>query len=449
MSNGETLAYFLEEHDLRSLFADWPREICAVLCLDESGRCEVVVHHREEQGRMPRRIGRILGLPEDGFAIVPRMAGYPTRRILFSEERQLQEIVAGTSNLVEVAEDYAINYRFARDEGLDPELVTTGARDLDAPAAPKAREAAPQPAPEVTEAAAAPRFGARAATAERDPQPAARDRTAPGAVGAAAAEAPARPSSGTSRPLLGRSGPRFTPMPPPPGTAEPAPRTHREEPRLTARAFGAGHAEQTEAAAPQPTATAGLLTRRDLPAGYAPLGVVRRNDCHFVSARLQRHGERLRLTLEPQAATGKERPLVAEVLGFRDDFARFVLSRPILGGWRPGQAIVLDMLTTQFPEAVVAAMPAQGRAAEVTVTPRGVFVAPGAPLPPRRRRRVLTPLRVAVGGMALVGLISGSLVSAWQQQTGGSARPEAVRMELSQAGAEALTFVLAKAGLGN
>ncbi|KKL79388.1 hypothetical protein LCGC14_2015310, partial [marine sediment metagenome] len=126
MNSADCLAYFLDDDDLRDVLPDWPSEIDLAVCLDEGGACELVVYHRDESARILIRVAEVLGREMGSFSVVPEVTGHPTRRVLFSEEQQFLAMVASADRLIETATDYLINYRFAIEEGLDPELVTSG-----------------------------------------------------------------------------------------------------------------------------------------------------------------------------------------------------------------------------------------------------------------------------------------------------------------------------------
>jgi hypothetical protein len=251
--------------------------------------------------------------------VVPERPGHPTLRILFSERQQLLGLVGEAERLAETASDYAINYRFALEEGLDPQTMT------------------------------------RADVGRRIPD----------------------------RPTAARVKPRFS--------------FTRAEIRTEAPATG----------------------RHDLPPGYAPASALARRDCHFLPARLEATGGLVRVVLEPDKLKGDPRPQPVDQVGHRDDFERFVLPRRSLGGWKPGEGTVLEIPASEFPDALAARFRARPHAAEAVVTPAGVFVAPGAALSPadRPRRRRVTPLRLALVALAAVGLVSGTVVSAWQDVT--------------------------------
>jgi hypothetical protein len=123
MSSVETLAYFLEEDSLRGVMRDWPEAMQLMVRLDGAGRCELLVHHRDEAGRVLETLREALGDEAETLAVVPQVEGFATRRVRFSEEQQLLALAASTEGLSESAQDYAINYRFACEEGLDPEAV--------------------------------------------------------------------------------------------------------------------------------------------------------------------------------------------------------------------------------------------------------------------------------------------------------------------------------------
>ena len=61
MSSVETLAYFLEEDSLRGVMRDWPEAMQLMVRLDGAGRCELLVHHRDEAGRVLETLREALG----------------------------------------------------------------------------------------------------------------------------------------------------------------------------------------------------------------------------------------------------------------------------------------------------------------------------------------------------------------------------------------------------
>ena len=113
MDTVEKLAYFFEPADLVTVFDPWPREIGLVLCMEESGHCEIVLHHMEESAVL-QKVAAVLRQPVGDFAVVPPMRGLPTRRVLFSDEQRLLSIVTGEDELPEMAADYLINYQYTQ-----------------------------------------------------------------------------------------------------------------------------------------------------------------------------------------------------------------------------------------------------------------------------------------------------------------------------------------------
>ncbi|WP_143096158.1 hypothetical protein [Tranquillimonas alkanivorans] len=319
MSATDCFAYFLEEHELRDVLRDWPARMSLALCLDDSGTCELVVFHEDESDRILERVGEVLQRPLGAFAVAPEVEGYPTRRILFSEERQLLTLVAETDRLSEIASDYAINFNFAREEGLDPTDLTRLA---------DRREGAEWEAPSIS--------------------------------GVSTGGGPAAAGSG-----------------------------------------GLGH----------------------LPPGYVRADRDTRPECDFVPGRLSLHGGRVRVTLEPALADEDRVPTLVHDVAFREDFARFVLPRDALGAaWQAGGPAVLDVPAELFPQALIMQFARRPRAANVTVTPQAVFVTPTRAvetsepeartvLRSQRRRKIVTPFRLAAVALAALGLAGGEWVA--------------------------------------
>lgn len=123
MSSSGTFVYLLEEEAVAAMLSGWPADMQVAVCLTPGGGCDLAVHHRSELLRVLGRIATLHGLHPQDLHVAPRVEGYPTRKVLFSEEQQLLSFVADSPNLAELASDYAINYRFARDEGLDPDML--------------------------------------------------------------------------------------------------------------------------------------------------------------------------------------------------------------------------------------------------------------------------------------------------------------------------------------
>lgn len=111
MASGK-LAYFFEAHDLGHVFADWPEEIGLVLCLDAAGICELLLFHGDERAEMPGKAAAVLGCDASELEVVPEVAGYATRRVLFTDEQKLMALILDEEDLAELAQDYLINYRF-------------------------------------------------------------------------------------------------------------------------------------------------------------------------------------------------------------------------------------------------------------------------------------------------------------------------------------------------
>ena len=330
MIEAGAFVYLLDEEMVMAMVPDWPADMQVAVCLSTGGGCDLAVHHRDEVERVLLRIAALQGVAPGDLCVAPPVEGYPTRRVLFSEEQQLLSFVADSDNLAEMASDYALNLRFARDEGLDPDPVTPALA-----AAPGPVRAAPPP-----------------------------------------------------------------PMPQAPAESEPA--------RLTSRSQA-------------------FVTHLSLPSGYAAPATSQPAECVFVQAHLSRRGDTVRLVIAPDKATGREVGKPVERLGWRDDFACFVLPRAALTGWVAGQAAVLDMPLDLFPDAVVARDLQAPRLCRITVTQRGIFVSPVAPLASdtapapqakRKPRRGLRGVHVAVAVLVAAIVVTGHFAAALDRGPG-------------------------------
>lgn len=116
----QVMAVLMGPVEVRQTFRDWPAEMCLAVCLMESGDCQLVVFRQEELAEFPARLRRHLGVRAGELCFFPRVEGYPTRALLYSDEQRLMALVAEAPEIVEEAADYAVNYAYALDEGLDP-----------------------------------------------------------------------------------------------------------------------------------------------------------------------------------------------------------------------------------------------------------------------------------------------------------------------------------------
>ncbi|MWD28451.1 hypothetical protein E0K89_013280 [Aquicoccus sp. SCR17] len=335
MKSDDAFAYVLDEDLVRAVLPDWPEAMGLVLCLSADGRCETVVFHRDEGARALRKAAAVLGRPARSFPVAPAAEGWPTRRVRFSEEQEMLRLVAAAADLRELAQDYAINYRFARDEGLDPDDVAQG--------------------------------------------------RVPGRIGDRSAPEPDRKA---------------------------------EIAREVRRRLHLSLAAEGKRRAPVPlqvgVAQAGAAQGVGMPAGFAPVALPARRECHFASGRIGAHGGNVRITLAPELVTIRTRPAKVEEIGFSPDFSRFYLPRHALSQWKPGRVAILDVPMAQFPDSLRALFGARSFHLEATVTAEGVFLAPGAPLPeegPAPRRRWLSPRRAAMIGVLGLGTLAGAGVA--------------------------------------
>lgn len=112
----------IEAEELVTMIDDWPVSIELAVCLLPSGEHHFIVFHKDEKIAICGRLERQLKLTRAEFQISPAVDGYETRRMLFSDTQMVWALIAETNEALEQAEDYAENYRFAQEEGLDPAL---------------------------------------------------------------------------------------------------------------------------------------------------------------------------------------------------------------------------------------------------------------------------------------------------------------------------------------
>ena len=116
----KVMAVLMGPVEVRQTFRDWPAEMCLAVCLMENGDCQLVVFRQEEADLFPSRLQTHLRLRAEELCFFPPAPGYPTRSLLYSDERRLMALVAEAPEIVEEASDYSVNYAYALEEGLDP-----------------------------------------------------------------------------------------------------------------------------------------------------------------------------------------------------------------------------------------------------------------------------------------------------------------------------------------
>lgn len=118
-----TMIVLIDAEDVKFVFPSWPDHICLAACLSSAGTCSLIVFRRDERNRIPARLVKLLGLNLGDVCFVPQVNGYQTRQFLYSDERRLMALVASDAFILEEAIDYAVNYNYALEEGLDPDRM--------------------------------------------------------------------------------------------------------------------------------------------------------------------------------------------------------------------------------------------------------------------------------------------------------------------------------------
>lgn len=124
MNSLKAFIYFVEPEVIEEALPSWPNNMRLALCLYQTGQCEIVVYHHNEGHQIIARMQGILGLRTGSFGVVPQINGYPTKAIRFSDQQHFVRLILEKDDLCEIAADYAINYQFAEEEGLDPVCFT-------------------------------------------------------------------------------------------------------------------------------------------------------------------------------------------------------------------------------------------------------------------------------------------------------------------------------------
>lgn len=124
------------DHDrLSHLLGDWTPEIALAVAVSEEGAVHLQIHHVSETTTLPAVIVRRFGIQEGDLVVSQdapealRLLVGDVRKVKFSEEKRLIDLVMARPALAEDAADYAINFSFAREEGI--EIQPTGEAPAD------------------------------------------------------------------------------------------------------------------------------------------------------------------------------------------------------------------------------------------------------------------------------------------------------------------------------
>lgn len=120
------LAFTFIREDLALSVPDWPQEMCLALCLEEKGGHAILLYHQDEATDVGSRIETVFGCDRSMIALSPTMLGFPKPKVRFAEERMLLEFI--NPELAEDARTYAMNMRYAIEEGLDVDQFMSTSR---------------------------------------------------------------------------------------------------------------------------------------------------------------------------------------------------------------------------------------------------------------------------------------------------------------------------------
>lgn len=116
----QIMSVLLDAEDMRLIHRGWPQDMRLGVCLMPSGDCQLMLFHKDESTGFPERLKDHFGLRASEISIHPKVSGFATHPLKYSEERALASILSESKDLAEEAQDYSVNFSFAREEGLDP-----------------------------------------------------------------------------------------------------------------------------------------------------------------------------------------------------------------------------------------------------------------------------------------------------------------------------------------
>ena len=130
MTSDDTFAYIMDAELVRDALADWPEGMVLAVCLQADGDCKMVVGHDSEGSRILRRVAAAVDRAPRTFAVAPAVDGWPTRRVRFSDEQDILNMVADAPELVEVAARFAdMHGQPDAEPASDPEQAEPAAKE--------------------------------------------------------------------------------------------------------------------------------------------------------------------------------------------------------------------------------------------------------------------------------------------------------------------------------
>lgn len=120
----QAFAFSFDHDDLRLMSRNWPEKICVALLVDASERAGALLYHEDETEGLPERIVEALNTPASGISTYPAMDGFDRTTLRFNERSTLLSSVWEElgEDLFEGAQSYLLDYRYAAQEGLDPDF---------------------------------------------------------------------------------------------------------------------------------------------------------------------------------------------------------------------------------------------------------------------------------------------------------------------------------------
>ncbi|MFD1342052.1 hypothetical protein [Litorisediminicola beolgyonensis] len=166
-----------------------------------------------------------------------------------------------------------------------------------------------------------------------------------------------------------------------------------------------------------------LDEHRALPEGFHDPGSFDEDDTALLPAEIRVAGARVRIAICPDRIERTALPQRIEAIGLRDDLRCFVIPRDALEPWDSSRGCLIDVPMSAFPRALSGKFLETAHRAEVGISPWGIFVTPLDPVgtlstPKRNGRHPVIAkvggLRTLLVGMAALGLVSASVVTAVQ-----------------------------------
>jgi hypothetical protein len=115
--------YLASPGEARQIFEGWPEGMAFAVRAHPEDGFSVHLHHESQVDSIIAKLARQSEVEPSSLRVIPERPGHPTLKLGASQELNMLRMVEAQTELVESAEDYMINFNFAKDETPEEEYL--------------------------------------------------------------------------------------------------------------------------------------------------------------------------------------------------------------------------------------------------------------------------------------------------------------------------------------